>query len=61
MRIPNVAKGFFRAHKHDPKQPEDPSIFDSGIGDWILDLAAVAMIALVVGTILRWAYIAIFR
>jgi len=61
MRIPNVAKGLFRAHKGGPKQPEDPSIFDSGIGDWILDLAAVAMIALVVGTILRWAYIAIFR
>jgi hypothetical protein len=61
MRIPNAAKSFFHSHKNDPKQPEDPSIFDSGIGDWILDAVAVALIVLVAGTLVRWAYLAISR
>jgi hypothetical protein len=61
MRIPNAAKSFFHSHKNDPKQPEDQSIFDSGIGDWILDAVAVALIVLVAGTLLRWAYLAISR
>jgi hypothetical protein len=61
MRIPSAAKSFFQGHKGGPKQPEAPSIFDSGIGDWVLDLAALALIVLVVGTIIRWAYLAIFR
>ena len=61
MRIPNAAKSLFHSHKGGPKQPEDPSIFDSGIGDWILDAVAVALIVLVAGTLLRWAYLAISR
>jgi hypothetical protein len=59
MRITNVAKTFFHSHK--PKEHEDPSIFDSSIGDWILDAVAIALIALVAGTLLRWAYLAISR
>ena len=42
------------------KQHEAPSIFDSGIGDWLLDLAVLALIALVLGNVLRWAYLALF-
>ena len=61
MRFPNAAKSFFRSHKSHPKQHEDPSIFDSGIADWILDAVALALIALVAGTLLRWAYLAISR
>jgi hypothetical protein len=60
MRMPNAAKIFFRGHKHDPTHSEDPSLFDAGIGDWIFDLTAVALIVLVAGTIIRWAYLAIF-
>lgn len=64
MRVTNAAKGFFRnlkSHASHSKQPEVPSIFDTGIADWILDLAVLALIALVVGTVIRWAYLAIFR
>jgi hypothetical protein len=61
MRMPNAAKAFFHFHKTGPKQHEEPSIFDSGIGDWVLDLAALALIALVIGTIIRWAYVAVFH
>jgi hypothetical protein len=41
------------------RQHEAPSIFDSGIGDWLLDLAVLALIALVLGNVLRWAYLAL--
>jgi hypothetical protein len=61
MRLLNAAKGLFRGFKSGSKQPEVPSIFDSGIGDWILDLAVLALIALVIGNVMRWAYIAIFQ
>jgi hypothetical protein len=61
MRFPNAAKSFFRSHKDHSKQHEDPSIFDSGMADWILDAVALALIALVAGTLLRWAYLAISR
>ena len=47
-------------HRHKPG-PDDPApLFDSGIGDWLLNLTAVAMIALILGTIARWAYLALF-
>ena len=61
MRITNAAKSFFHSHKPGSKQHDDPSIFDSSIGDWILDAVAIALIALVAGTLLRWAYLAISR
>jgi hypothetical protein len=61
MRLLNAAKGLFRGSKSDAKSPEAPSIFESGIGDWIFDLAVLALIALVLGNVMRWAYIAIFR
>jgi hypothetical protein len=61
MRVPNAAKLFFGSHKSDSEPPKEPSIFDSGVGDWALDFAAIALIALVAGTILRWAYLVIFR
>ena len=38
-----------------------PSIFDSGIGDWILDLVVLALVALVVGNVIKWAYVAVFQ
>ena len=40
MRITNAAKSFFHSHKPGSKQHDDPSIFDSSIGDWILDAVA---------------------
>jgi hypothetical protein len=61
MRLLNAAKGLFRGLKSGSKQPEAPSIFDSGIGDWIFDLVVLALIALVVGHVMRWAYVAIFH
>jgi hypothetical protein len=61
MRLLSVAKGLFRGSKSGPKEPEAPSLFDTGIGDWILDLAVLALIALVVGNVIRWAYLAIFQ
>jgi hypothetical protein len=61
MRLLNTAKGLFRGSKSDPKDPEAPSLFESGIGDWVLYLAVLAMIALVVGHVIRWAYLAIFH
>jgi hypothetical protein len=61
MRLLNSAKGLFRGFRSGSKQPEVPSIFDSSIGDWILDLAVLALIALVIGNVLRWAYLAIFH
>jgi hypothetical protein len=54
----NATKAFLQAHKPGAKQQEDPSIFDSSIGDWLMDAAALALIALVIGTLLRWAYLA---
>ena len=42
----------------------DAHLFDSGlssVGDWILDLSVLALIALVVGNLLKWAYVAIFH
>ena len=61
MRLLNAAKGLFRGIKSGSKQPEVPSIFDSGMGDWIFDVAVLALIALVVGNVIRWAYLAIFQ
>jgi len=50
-------------HKKANDSP-DEHLFDSGlsvVGDWILDLAVVALIAVVVGAVLKWAYLAIFH
>jgi hypothetical protein len=58
MRMPHVADRLFHRHKPDPDDPAP--LFDSGIGDWLLNLTAIAMIALIIGTILRWAFIAMF-
>jgi hypothetical protein len=46
------------------QEPPEIHLFDSGlsvIGDWILDLAVVALIALVIGAIMKWAYLALFH
>jgi hypothetical protein len=61
MRLRNAAKSLFRGFKGGSKQPEVPSIFDSGMGDWILDLTVLALIVIVVGTVIKWAYIAVFQ
>jgi hypothetical protein len=50
-------------HKKTDESPDD-HLFDSGlsvVGDWILDLAVVALVAVVAGAVLKWAYLAIFR
>src|SRR6201985_3584988 len=57
MRMPHVADRFFHRHKPDPNDPAP--LFDSGIGDWLLDLTAVAMIALILRTSVRGPYIAL--
>jgi hypothetical protein len=59
MRLLNAAKGLFRGFKPGSKHPD--SIFDTSIADWLLDLAVLALIALVVGNVLRWAYLALFH
>jgi hypothetical protein len=49
---------------HRSKQSDMPSVFDSGmsvVGDWILDLSVLALIALVLGNVMKWAYVAIFH
>ena len=56
--MPHVADRLFHRHKPDPDDPAP--LFDSGIGDWLLSFTAVAMIALILGTILRWAYLSLF-
>ena len=58
MRMPHVADRFF--HRHKPDTDDPAPLFDSGIGDWLLNLTAIAMIALIIGTILRWAFVAMF-
>ena len=56
--MPHVADRLFHRHKADPSDPAP--LFDSGVGDWLLNLTAVAMIVLIIGTVVRWAYIALF-
>jgi hypothetical protein len=69
MHLANTAKGFFQGFKaaydkvahrksHDPSEAP---LFDSGIGDWLLDLTGLALIILVLGTVLKWAYLALFH
>jgi hypothetical protein len=54
-------------HRKAPQRTEDPGdapLFDSGlssIGNWILDLVVIAMIAVVAGAVLKWVYLAIFH
>lgn len=61
-------KLFFSKNKGKSAQgatdPGEEHLFDSGlssIGNWLLDIAVIAMIAVVAGAILKWAYLAIFR
>jgi hypothetical protein len=61
MRMLDATKSFFHSHKPGARPPKEPSIFESNIGDWLLDAAAVALIALVAGTLIRWAYLAITK
>jgi hypothetical protein len=49
---------------HRSKDADAPHMFDSGlsvVGDWILDLSVLALIVLVVGNVLKWAYVVIFH
>ena len=42
--------------RHRSKETDAPHMFDSGlsvVGDWILDLSVLALIALVVGNVLK--------
>ena len=44
--------------------PGEEHLFDSGlssIGNWLMDIVVIAMIAVVAGAILKWAYMAVFR
>jgi len=55
--------GKVRHHKKS-SEPSDEHLFDSGlsvVGDWILDLAVIALIAIVAGAVLKWAYLALFH
>jgi hypothetical protein len=50
-----------------PQHDDDPGeehLFDSGlssIGNWLMGMVVIAMIAVVAGAILKWAYMAIFH
>ena len=59
MRLLNAAKGLFRGSRS--KESQEPSLFDSGIGDWMLDVAVLALIAVVVGAVVKAGYLAIFH
>jgi hypothetical protein len=51
-------------HHKKTNEPSEAPLFDSGlsvIGDWILDLAVVALVAVVAGAVLKWAYLALFH
>jgi hypothetical protein len=51
-------------HHKKPVDPMEAPLFDSGlsvVGDWILDLSVIALIAVVVGAMLKWAYVALFH
>jgi hypothetical protein len=51
-------------HHKKSSEPSEEHLFDSGlsvVGDWILDLAVVALIAVVAGAVLKWAYLEIFH
>lgn len=61
MRLLNAAKGLYQRFRGGSRQPEAPPLFDSGLGEWILDLAVLALIVLVVGNLIKWAYLAIFH
>jgi hypothetical protein len=72
MHLLDAPKGFVHglrsvygkvAHKK-TDDPYEVPLFDSGLGqlgNWILDIAVVALIAVVVGAMLKWAYLAIFH
>ena len=69
MRIPDAAKGLVRGfksayhkiadHRKSHEHSELP-LFNAGISDWILDLAALALVALIVGQAIKWAYLTLF-
>jgi hypothetical protein len=73
MRVVDTAKGFFRGFKsvyekvaahRKPHEHSEVPLFDSGlslVGDWILDLAVLALIAVVAGAVIKWAYLAVFH
>jgi hypothetical protein len=61
MRLLNAAKGLFRGSKGGSKEPHEPSLFDSGIGDWMLDIAVLALIAVVLGAVIKAGYLAMFH
>jgi hypothetical protein len=52
------------AHHKKTEEPPGAHLYDSGlsvVGDWILDLAVVALIAVVAGAVLKWAYVSMFH
>jgi hypothetical protein len=52
------------AHHKKPIDPTEAPLFDSGlsvVGDWILDFSVIALIAVVAGAVLKWAYLALFH
>jgi hypothetical protein len=70
LQAPNVlvrgCKNVYQrvAHRKSHEEPSVPPLFDSGMsawGDWVLDLAALALVAIVVGTIAEWAYVTLFQ
>ena len=73
MHIQNAPNVFFRgfknayekvAHRKPREESEEPPLFDSGmstLGNWLLDLAVLALIAIVVGYLAKTAYVALFH
>jgi hypothetical protein len=66
LHAPNVFKSIYEkvAHRKSSEDPNVPPLFDSGMsawGDWVLDLAALALVAIVIGTIAEWAYVTLFH
>ena len=44
--------------------PGEEHLFDSGlssIGNWLMGLTVIAMIAVVAGAFLKWAYVSVFH
>jgi hypothetical protein len=58
---------FRKKKQNSPQEANDPGeehLFDSGlssIGNWLMGLTVIAMIAVVAGAFLKWAYVSVFH
>ena len=62
MRLLSAAKGLFHHEsKPDSQKADEPPLFDSGIGTWMMYAVVLALIAVVLGAVIKAAYLSIFH